>query len=195
MAYYYYLISSLPTLKTDAPVPFTYDYFLQQCKSFVSSSVYENLEKLTLLSSRGPFLKQWGAFYNEMTYQLNRRRREKFGRTIERTENMVPENSVSEKAFSENPSSVQFSVQYSVKICIDNVMKEENPLVAENLMLNEQFLFIDSLTVNHFFDIYVLYAYAVKLKLLERKGLFTTERGSSEFKRLLDNIKEQVEDL
>ena len=44
MASYYYLISSLPMLKTQGEPPMDYAAFLAMCKSAVSSGVYQTLE-------------------------------------------------------------------------------------------------------------------------------------------------------
>ena len=57
MASYYYLISSLPDLKTDGEMPMTYDEFLGMCQSNVSESKYKFLENLTLSSEEGPLVK------------------------------------------------------------------------------------------------------------------------------------------
>ena len=48
MASYYYLISSLPMLKTQGEPPMDYAAFLAMCKSAVSSGVYQSLEELTV---------------------------------------------------------------------------------------------------------------------------------------------------
>ena len=52
MASYYYLISSLPDLRTDGEMPFSYEEFLGMCQSNVSESKYECLKNLTLSSKR-----------------------------------------------------------------------------------------------------------------------------------------------
>ena len=52
MASYYYLISSLPMLKTQGEPPMDYAAFLAMCKSAVSSGVYQTLEELTALVRR-----------------------------------------------------------------------------------------------------------------------------------------------
>ena len=60
MASYYYLISSLPDLRTDGDMPFTYEEFLSMCQSNVSESKYEFLSNLTLSTVKrlGCFLQQ-----------------------------------------------------------------------------------------------------------------------------------------
>ena len=56
MASYYYLISSLPDLRTDGEMPFSYEEFLGMCQSNVSESKYECLKNLTLSSEEGPIM-------------------------------------------------------------------------------------------------------------------------------------------
>ena len=58
MASYYYLISSLPDLRTDGEMPFSYEEFLGMCQSNVSESKYECLKNLTLSSEEGPIMKE-----------------------------------------------------------------------------------------------------------------------------------------
>ena len=73
MASYYYLISSLPMLRTRGEPPMDYAEFLRQCRTAVSPGVYETLAALTVSADHGPFLSQWAEFYQslsrELTYQ------------------------------------------------------------------------------------------------------------------------------
>ena len=62
MASYYYLVSSLPMLKTQGEPPMDYAAFLGMCKTAVSSGVYQTLEELTVESDKGPLSR-------ELTYQ------------------------------------------------------------------------------------------------------------------------------
>ena len=75
MASYYYLISSLPMLRTQGEPPMDYAEFLAMCRSAVSAGVYRTLEELTVDSDKGPLLSEWAGFYRalsrELTYQRN----------------------------------------------------------------------------------------------------------------------------
>ena len=64
MASYYYLISSLPDLRTDGEMPFSYEEFLGMCQSNVSESKYECLKNLTLSSEEGPIMKEWAGYFD-----------------------------------------------------------------------------------------------------------------------------------
>ena len=45
------------------------------------------------------------------------------------------------------------------------------------------------------FDDYVLFGYAIKLKLLERLSCFEQDKGQAEFKSLFDGIQQRVYSL
>ena len=53
----------------------------------------------------------------------------------------------------------------------------------------------DALVGLHMFDDYVLFGYAIKLKLLERLSSFEHDKGKAEFKSLFDGIQQQVYSL
>ena len=80
MASYYYLISSLPDLRTDGEMPFSYEEFLGMCQSNVSESKYECLKNLTLSSEEGPIMKEWAASYKNLMSELNYQRSVNLGR-------------------------------------------------------------------------------------------------------------------
>lgn len=170
MASYYYLISSLPSLKTDSAMPLSYASFLEMCKSSVGKQVYENLSSLTTLSDEGSFLSKWSSFNKKFVEELNYQRKVKLGKKVDSNHNVDGE----------------------ILKQVDSVLSAKNPLEAEQIMLGYQFDYLDSLVSMHYFDEYVLYGYALKLKLLERQSSFVKEEGSAEFKRLFDNIQQQI---
>ena len=70
MASYYYLISSLPDLRSDGDLPMSYQEFLVMCQAAVSEQTYRVLEELTLFSDDAPILRDWAAFYNMLAKEL-----------------------------------------------------------------------------------------------------------------------------
>ena len=173
MASYYYLISSLPDLRTDGDMPFSYEEFLNMCQSNVSESKYELLSKLTLSSDEGPLLKDWALFYNNLMSELNYQRSQKLGKQYDGPEERDLQTS--------NVAAAAISAK--------------NPLEAEKILLAYEFENLDSLVGMHMFDKYVLFGYAIKLKLLERQGCFEHERGKEEFKSLFDQVQQRVYSL
>lgn len=170
MASYYYLIASLPALKTDGKMPFAYGAFLEKCRGQVPASVFQRLETLTVLSDEGPFLKEWGAFYGALNEELCYRRRLRLGKKAE------PPKERDAEAVKE----------------AERALNAGNPLEAEGILLKLEFDRIDRLTVMHYFDDTVLFGYAMKLKLLERKTAFRKEEGREEFKRVFGAIQEKI---
>lgn len=173
MASYYYLVSSLPSLKTNGAMPFDYNTFLGMCKTAVSKDVYEKLEGLTLNSDNNPFLAKWAEFYQMLMGELNCLRKEKLGKPFVRS---LDSNS-------------------TVRTVARNAMNAKTPLDAERILLDAQFDYLDSLVSMHYFDESVLFGYAVKLKLLERQNIFDFAKGSAEFKRLFDSVQEQIQNI
>lgn len=170
MSSYYYLMSSLPMLTADGEMPFSYDTFLQMCSGNVSKARYQMLESLTVTSSEGPMISQWAKFYGTLNEELVYQRCQKLGRNCQ-----APSNRDSD----------------AMRI-ITAVMNEKNPLEAEKMLLVLQFQKLDELVNMHYFDDCALVGYAMKLKLLERKTAFHTQRGKSELDRIVDGIQQQI---
>ena len=173
MASYYYLISSLPDLRTDGDMPMTYDEFLDMCQSNVSESKYELLKNLTLSSEEGPLLKEWSAFYKNLMGELNYQRSVSLGR----------------------PHLTSYDKDSVIAQVAGAAMAAKNPLEAEKILLECEFDNLDSLVGLHTFDDRYLFGYAIKLKLLERQSCFVQSKGQKEFKRLFDQVQQRVYSL
>ena len=173
MASYYYLISSLPDLRTDGEMPFTYQEFLGMCQSNVSESKYEFLNNLTLASKEGPLVEEWSVFYNNLISELNYQRSMNLGKPYL-------------KSYDKDSVSAQV---------VGTVLAAKNPLEAEKILLDYEFENLDSLVGLHTFDDIYLFGYAIKLKLLERQSCFVQEKGKKEFKRLFDQVQQRVYQL
>ena len=173
MASYFYLIPSLPTLDADAEMPISYGEFLKNCKSVVSEETYALLEDLTLASDEGPLMKEWGAFYSTLRNELSYQRSQRLGR---------PYN----KVYDKDPACAE---------AVSSAMNAKDPLTAEKILLDYEFRKIDDLVGLHIFDDYVLFGYAVKLKLMERLGRFSAEEGRKEFTGILGQLQTQITSL
>lgn len=173
MASYYYLISSLPDLRADGEMPITYDEFLKCCQSNVSDKTYERLQNLTLASEEGPLVEEWAAFYGMLTKELNYQRSMALGRSYS-------------NVFDKDGLIAQVAA---------SALAAKNPLEAERILLDYEFNELDTLVGMHIFDDYVLFGYAIKLKLLERQSCFEQTKGKAEFKSLFDQIQKQVYSL
>ena len=173
MASYYYLISSLPDLKTDGDMPLTYDEFLGMCQSNVSESKYNFLKNLTLSSEEGPLVKEWAVFYKNLMRELNYQRSMNLGR----------------------PYLASYDKDSVIAQVAGAALAAKNPLEAEKILLDYEFEILDSLVGLHTFDDVYLFGYAIKLKLLERQSCFVQKKGQQEFKRLFDQVQQRVYSL
>lgn len=167
---HYFLISSLPMLKYNGEMPITYSQFLQMAKDQVSKTHYEILEKLTLTSSKGVLIDRWSKFYKQLQGELSYQRKLRLGKKVQ--------------PLSDRDDKI-------VNI-VTTAMSIENALEAEELLLSIQFEKIDELIGMHIFDDCALNGYAIKLKLLERKSLFTKEKGKVEFSRIIASIEDDI---
>lgn len=173
MASYYYLISSLPDLKTDGDMPLSYEEFLDMCQPNVSEAKYEFLKNLSLSSTEGPLVEKWAVFYRNLMKELNAQRSAALGKTYHR----------------------EYEKDYLTTQAATAAMTAKNPLEAEKILLAFEFENLDSLVGLHSFDDIYLFGYAIKLKLLERQSCFSQEKGKAEFKRLFDQVQQRVYSL
>ena len=173
MASYYYLIASLPTLNSDDDMPMTYEEFLQNCQGNVSEETYKRLESLTLSSSEGPLLKEWAATYGMLIKELNSQRSMALGKPYP-------------SGFDKDGTNTQM---------VTAALSAKTPLESEQILLDYEFELPDTLVGLHQFDDYVLFGYALKLKLLERRSCFEKEKGQAEFQHLFDQVQQRVYSL
>ncbi len=167
---YYYLISSLPMLKSDGDMPFSYEQFLSVCHDSLGEDKYRMLAELSLSSSEGPLVSEWAKFYGALTDELTYQRNIRLGRKAKAPEQR----------------------EEAVSKLVSSAMNNKNPLEAEEMLLALEFERLDELIGTHYFDDYALIGYALKLKLLERKKSFDKERGKNEFYRIIDNLEQQI---
>ena len=172
MTSYIYLLSSLPSLSTGRPAPFDYDGFLEACRFSVDDRTYDRLASLTADSSQGRFMKEWNEFYGRLMARINYLRRVRLGKPA-----------------------VPADVGADIARLADEAMKAGDPLTAERALLDAQFALVDRLTNGHYFDEYVLFGYALKLRLLLRANAFNAAEGEAEFRRMFGVIQQRILDI
>lgn len=170
MSSYYYLIASLPDLRSDGEMPISYEEFLTMCQSNVSDDKYELLAHLTLSSTEGPVVKEWADFYGSLKGELNYQRSVSLGK----------------------PYTTSYDMDSMTAQIASAALSAKNPLEAEKIMLDYEFDQLDGLVGLHAFDDHVLFGYAIKLKLLERQSCFEHEKGEAEFRRLIGVVQDRV---
>ena len=128
MASYYYLISSLPMLRTQGEPPMDYAAFLAMCRSAVSAGVYRTLEELTVDSDKGPLLSEWAGFYRALCRELTYQRNVKLGR----------------------PCAVPSDRDAGIVQTVTAAVNAENPLEGERLLLDLEFRRLDGMIGLHY---------------------------------------------
>ena len=71
-------------------------------------------------------------------------------------------------------------------------MNSKNPLEAELAILKYKYDYLEDKLANQVFSQEVILGYALKLKLLLRKDLFTVEAGNAQYGILFDRVKEEI---
>lgn len=167
---YYYLISSLPMLKSDGDMPLSYDKFLDTCRNALGEDKCRFLEELTISADKGPLASEWAKFYGTLHEELTYQRNIRLGRKA--------------KA----PDMKDDGIAKTVTAALNS----KNPLEAEKMLLDMEFKKLDELVGTHYFDDHALVGYALKLKLLERKTSFDGEKGKAEFSRIVDRLEREI---
>ena len=170
MSSLYYLMASLPMLKADGEMPFSYNEFLRLCQGNVGETRYQMLRELTVASNEGPLVSDWAKFYGVLNAELTYQRNQRLGR----------------------PCQIPLEREDGAIRTVTAAMNEKNPLEAEKMLLALQFEKLDELVSSHHFDESELVGYALKLKLLERKTVFQHDSGRAELDRIADGLQKQI---
>ncbi len=175
MASYYYLVATLPSLRYDGQLPFSTEAFLSLCRHHVQRKHYTLLTMaINGLQSSHPFIREYQHFASMVQKELTEQR--------------------SRKLSISNPSyKNEGEKETRISDVVRQALSQEDVLQAEMLLLQLHWSFVDELSFLHTFDIEGLLGYALKLRMLQRKHLFTQEEGNAEFKRLFSNIQSEIE--
>lgn len=172
----YYLISQLPSLDgiTDnTPIPITEERFLELCRNFLSKKLLKEIENLTLVpsvdyeKSSSALIEEWNNGERNLRLALGKVRSDKMNKTFD-SENKVLSSEL-------------------VKVA-NTAIEIENPLEAENFLLQYRLNFLETLRpMDGFSDDFVCY-YALKLKLIQRIKQFDAELGEAAYKNIYNAI-------
>lgn len=189
MPAYYYLIPQLPSLSYNAPLPMTSQAFIELCQKELSSSDTPLLELCTLdpdtrrvegpayaesaPASSSAFIEAWRAWERTLRLNLARYRSLKLKREGEAYGGA----GIEPPAY---PADAAAAAKAAFAI--------ESPLEAELFLDQARWNAIESLQGLSYFGENAVYAYLLKLRLLERKALFKAEEGFAEYKTLYASI-------
>ena len=179
MASYFYTISSLPMLHFNAPLLLTYEEFLSAAYSFATEKDIAYIENI---SSNGtlkqevphPFFTSYATFNSMLTSELHAARM---------------------ASHADEGSHKSRLVTGEIREVVKRAVSQENPLEAEISLLRLQYNQIEQLKEGHYYDSISLYAYALQLRILERKNRFIPIDGNTEFKRLFTNLQSIIKSI
>ena len=174
MASYYYLVATLPMLRYEDSCPFSTEEFLELCRSNVNKKDYKIIsEALSDSDSSHPFVNKWYQFNNSVKKELAEQRSKKLNINSEKYK---------------NTNDKEFTIAEGVRAAL----AAKNAFEGELLLMKLYWKYLDEESTNHVFDLVGLLAFAIKLKLLERKSRFDKVDGNKEFKSLLSNLQSTI---
>jgi len=180
---YYYLGAQLPYLTYEQTIPMSSAEFIALAKGLMKSKKSSLLDQCTLepnpLSEEdseedskkkakrtsSDFINRWRVWEYALRFNLAKGRAKKLQRGSE---------DMAEPA--ENPA--------DAALVAKNALDMESSLEAEMYLDRARWNTIESFVGGGTFSESAMYAYLLKLRLMERKAMFNTEEGFTEYKRL-----------
>jgi len=175
---YYYLMAQLPHLVYEQKPPMSSNDFLELAKPLMSKSDRSFFDKITLSSSLHDeaktgcgFIDNWRTWERSLKLNLAKQRAIKLKR------DNIP---------MEEPPATPLEAVAAASKAVD----ESSPLDGELLLDKARWYAIESLVGNNYFDRSNVYAYFLKLLIIERREAFNVEKGFTEYKSLYASIVE-----
>lgn len=168
-----YFLSSLPMLRFKDHAPITWERFLAEAKGNISESDYRLLGCIERDEDGGnAFLKDWKAMNAKLDFAINLQRKRNLGRA-------------------EN-SGVVFG-EFETDKAATAAMNAKNPLEAELFLMQFRYDYLENAKGYEPFSENAFLAYALQLRILLRKDLFTAKAGNAEFERLFGIIQKEID--
>ncbi len=176
MSLYYFILSSLPTLKYGEPPPIKSDDFLSVCATWLDAKKYEVIKNIELVPKQElstkikPYsaLDQWHKWETCLRNRIVRARKTPFS---------------VDPAFFIRPEKDYFS---EIDAGIQDAFSSSNPLNKEKIIETMRWKRLNELESGHMFDFYSLCIYRLKLLLLEKSELRKVDAGRKNFDEIID---------
>ena len=180
MASYYYFVVTLPSLQASAvapPVP--YSEFLDRASRFLSARDVATLQGARLFlpedgtspgaAASSPLLARYYRWERSLRNELARLRAGRWQKPVER--HLKPG-----------------EPEWDGLKTAGAAFQADDPLEGELLIERDRWAFIEALSVNRFFDIEYLVAYALLLQALERRARFDAESGQQGYRTVYRSV-------
>ncbi len=180
MAQYYYLAASFPILFYETERIPSHQEFLDLCRQHITPLHYQLLSRASTSDLRPTTpscrtLDLWREWETALRNELVTLRGKKKG--VEAETYLV-----------DSPGIV--TAQQLARKAFD----QESPLQAEELLNRGRWSYLDELEVGHYFDIEKILVYALRLQILARKALFTTDKGLEMFEKVYAKVTSSIYD-
>ena len=172
----YYLVSQLPALESyegRGQLPITEKSFKELCSRFLSEKDIKNLEKLSLEPSKSEestgsqFLDKWNEKERALRFALAQVRALRMKKEAEML-----------------PGSCTADIVQAARTAVGM----DSPLSAEQFLYEYRLRLLDDLRPLDGFSIDAVYAYGLRLMLVERMRKFEVENGKASYHKIYDTI-------
>ncbi len=177
MSSYYYLIAQLPSLSYAQPAPMTSERLRELCGDLMSVQDAAVLNRCALdpeaaeAGPSSPLVEAWLAWERALRSALAKGRGQKLKR---------------DPATLVEPPADELDAIAVAKAALSM----DSPLEAEFYLDRSRWEAVEKLQAGDYFDRDTVYAYMIKLLLLERKALFRVEEGFAEYKAIYASVME-----
>lgn len=172
----YYLVSQLPDISAageKSTLPITEKYYRDLCSRFFDSNQIKILNKLSLEAPKLPestgsdFLDKWYSFERSLRYALAQIRAQK----MKKDAGVIP-----------------VSVQADIVQAARTAVGMDSPLSAEQFLYEYRLSVLNTLQPMDYFSTDAVFAYGIRLMLLERIRKFDKEKGTDSYHKIYDTI-------
>ncbi|MCR4734768.1 MAG: DUF2764 domain-containing protein [Treponema sp.] len=173
---YYYLVSQLPNISSSeskSALPLTTDSYKELCCRFISDKEKAVIEGLTLVPPKE--LESTGSAFLDVWYTKERNLR--FALAQIRAQKM-------KKDAYTLPDGCTADIVTAARTAVGM----DSPYSAEQFLYEYRLKLLDDLKPLDSFSIDAVYAYGIKLMLVERMRKFDTENGKSSYHKIYDTI-------
>ena len=162
---YYYLISALPMLRPDGELPMSSGEFIELCRQQLTEEDFVRFST----ASGCQLSAEFEAWNTALKNELVKLRAAKLD-------------------FDANESLKEGDIYAGLTELAREVLNQKNPLEAELFLDKMRWDKISDLEALEYFSTEKLAAYLLKLKLLERKALFTKADGNENYRQICKTV-------
>lgn len=173
MSQYYYLISSLPTLRIDLTQFPELESFVDACKAWLDPEDLSVLENTRLEPSEpglpgNTIIQRWQEFEYALRNELVRLRAARL-------------HSSGDEYLRRDAQGQEYRLYGYVADSLRSAFAEESPDKADLALDRQRWSKTDEFALGHYFDLEALQVYYLRLQILHRRARFTRELGEEQF--------------